>query len=332
MDYQPAILAKDLTKRFGDFTAVDHINFNVQHGEIFGFLGPNGSGKTTTIRMLLGLMKPGEGSVEVLGLKVEKDTSKIRPRVGYMSQRFSLYNDLTVLQNLNFYGQAYGLENSLLQKRIAEALHMAGLERHENTQTRDLSGGWRQRLALGAAILHRPEVLFLDEPTAGVDPLSRRAFWDLLYKLVSTPLQPETNQASLESEMREQRGVTVFITTHYMDEAEHSHRLAFIQHGKIIASGSPIEIKTQKMPGDVLEISPSDAAGAVKVLRSAQNDGKLPLNEIVLYGSLVHVIAPDILRHEQAITVILQNSGIQPGVMTVIEPSLEDVFIACMKS
>jgi ABC-2 type transport system ATP-binding protein len=314
MDTQPAILATNLTKCFGDFTAVDKVNFEVRHGEIFGFLGPNGSGKTTSIRMMLGLMKPTSGSVEVLGMKVDGDTARIRPRVGYMSQRFSLYNDLTVLQNLKFYGAAYGLKNAELKTRIDEALQMAGLSGHENTKTRDLSGGWRQRLALRTAILHRPEVLFLDEPTAGVDPLSRRAFWDLLYKLISAG------------------GVTVFVTTHYMDEAEHCHRLAFIQRGRIIACGSPAEIKAEKMPGEVLEIAPSDATAAVKVLRAAQSAGQLPLNEVELYGSLVHVVAPNIRRYQPTIRATLRESGIQPGPMTVIEPSLEDVFIACMKS
>ena len=323
MDTRPAILATHLTKRFGDFTAVNDVNFAVRRGEIFGFLGPNGSGKTTSIRMLLGLMKPTSGSVEVLGMQVDDDTAKIRLRVGYMSQRFSLYNDLTVLQNLRFYGAAYGLANSKLQARITEALQMAGLEGREKAKTRELSGGWRQRLALSVAILHRPEVLFLDEPTAGVDPLSRRAFWDLLYNLVSPPIS-EGNGGMPEG----QGGVTVFVTTHYMDEAEHCHRLAFIQRGQIIASGSPAEIKTEKMPGEVLEIAPSDAASAVKVLRAAG----LPLHEIELYGSLVHVIAPDVRRHEKAIADALRGSGLQPGSMTVIEPSLEDVFIACMKS
>lgn len=309
MTEQPAILATNLTKRFGDFIAVDNVSFAVKPGEIFGFLGPNGSGKTTTIRMLLGLMKPSSGSIEVLGVKTDGDTTRLRPRLGYMSQRFSLYNDLTVLQNLHFYGAAYGLKDVELQNRIGEALNMADLIGRENTRTRDLSGGWRQRLALSAAILHHPDVLFLDEPTAGVDPLSRRAFWNLLYGFVSSG------------------GMTVFVTTHYMDEAEHCHRLAFIQHGQIIADGSPAQIKAEKMPGDVLEIAPSDATAAVKVLRAAQ----LPVSEIELYGSLVHVIAPDIQRFQSDIRKVLQSSGIEPGSMNLIEPSLEDVFIACMK-
>ncbi|MFH1523717.1 MAG: ABC transporter ATP-binding protein [Chloroflexota bacterium] len=310
---QPAILATNLTKRFGDFTAVDSVNFEVRHGEIFGFLGPNGSGKTTTIRMMLGLMKPSTGSVEVLGMKVDGDTTNIRPRLGYMSQRFSLYNDLTVLQNLQFYSAAYGISNSEQRARIQEALSLAGLEGREHTKTKELSGGWRQRLALSAAILHRPEVLFLDEPTAGVDPLSRRAFWDLLYKLIA-------------------QGITVFVTTHYMDEAEHCHRLAFIQHGKLIAYGSPAEIKTQMMRGQVLEIAPSDAVQAVKVLRAAQADGQLSVEEVELYGSLVHVVTSQMRRQQPLITALLRKSGIQPGQVSVIDPSLEDVFIACMKS
>jgi ABC-2 type transport system ATP-binding protein len=323
---QPAILANNLTKRFGDFTAVDGIDFSVQHGEIFGLLGPNGSGKTTTIRMMLGLLKPTTGSVEVLGMKVDGDTGKVRSRLGYMSQRFSLYNDLTVLQNLQFYSAAYEVPGAEQPERIREALALAGLEGREYTKTKELSGGWRQRLALSAAVLHRPEMLFLDEPTAGVDPLSRRAFWDLLYQLVS-----DSNTFSRENDSKNQK-TTVFVTTHYMDEAEHCHRLAFIQHGKLIAYGSPAEIKSQMMRGQVLEISPSDAAQAVKVLRDAQTSGRLPVEEIELYGSLVHVVAPHVRKLEGAIGSILRHSGVKPGQMAVIEPSLEDVFIACMKS
>jgi ABC-2 type transport system ATP-binding protein len=321
---EPTIVAHSLTKRFGDFSAVDHVNFEVYPGEIFGFLGPNGSGKTTTIRMLLGLMKPTSGEVGVLGLKVDGDTGKIRPRVGYMSQRFSLYNDLTVLQNLHFYGAAYGLKNAELQQRIQEALAMAGLEGRENAKTKDLSGGWRQRLALSAAILHRPEVLFLDEPTAGVDPLSRRAFWDLLYNLVSPPKSEDFGGS--------RRGATVFVTTHYMDEAEHCHRLAFIQRGKIIAYGSPAEIKSSMMRGQVLEIAPSDAVDAVKVLRAAQESGSLPLEEVELYGSLVHVVAQDMKKHQRDIERELSHAGIRVEHADVIEPSLEDVFISAMKA
>lgn len=313
METHPAIQAKSLTKCFGDFTAVEGVNFEVFPGEIFGFLGPNGSGKTTSIRMMLGLMKPTSGEVQVLGMKVDGDTVRIRPRVGYMSQRFSLYNDLSVLQNLNFYGAAYGLKNAELQDRIKNALHMAGLEGREHAKTKDLSGGWRQRLALSAAILHRPEVLFLDEPTAGVDPVSRRAFWDLLYELIAD-------------------GITVFVTTHYMDEAEHCHRLAFIQRGRIIAYGSPANIKAEMMSGQVLEIAPSDAVEAVQVLRAAQASGSVPIKEVELYGSLVHVVAPDIKKHQRAILRELRQAGIRSAQADIIEPSLEDVFISAMKA
>jgi drug efflux transport system ATP-binding protein len=312
-DTLPAIAAHDLTKRFGNFTAVDGVNFEVRHREIFGFLGPNGSGKTTTIRMMLGLMTPSAGSVEVLGMPVDGGNRRVLPRVGYMSQRFSLYNDLTVQQNLRFYGSAYGLPPDELDARMDEALALAGLEGRQQTRTKDLSGGWRQRLALSAAILHRPEVLFLDEPTAGVDPISRRAFWDLLYRLVAG-------------------GMTVFVTTHYMDEAEHCHRLAFIQHGRLIASGSPAEIKAHEMLGQVLELIPSDPIRAVKVLRAARQSEKLPLLEVELYGSLVHVVAPHVKKQRAAIAAELNAAGIQPGPMSVIEPSLEDVFIASMKA
>jgi ABC-2 type transport system ATP-binding protein len=307
-----AVSARGLVKRFGSFTAVDGINFDVKRGEIFGLLGPNGSGKTTTIRMMLGLLSPSGGEVEVLGIPVDRHTEKIRPRVGYMSQQFSLYNDLTVLQNLQFYGKAYDLGNALLKERIQDALEMSGLVGHERTRTRDLSGGWRQRLALSAAILHRPEMLFLDEPTAGVDPISRRAFWDLLYRLVA-------------------QNVTVFVTTHYMDEAEHCHRLAFIQYGKLIAYGSPDQIKKEMMHGQVLELAPSDATQAVKILEAARRDGRLPLEEVELYGSLVHVVAPEMDSCQQAVASELLKAKVDPGQMAVIEPSLEDVFIACMR-
>ena len=262
--------------------------------------------------MALGLLAPSEGEIKIMGMKVDSDSSKIRPRVGYMSQRFSLYNDLSVLQNLQFYGKAYGLSNSELENRIQDALEMSDLVGREKTKTKDLAGGWRQRLALSAAILHEPELIFLDEPTAGVDPVSRRAFWDLLYRQVA-------------------QGVTVFVTTHYMDEAEHCHQLAFIQRGNIIAYGSPKEIKDEKMVGQVLEIEPSDAIKSVKVLRAVQESQKLPIEEVELYGSLVHVVAPDMKKHQQAIEQELRQAGIQPGSMAIIEPSLEDVFITCMK-
>lgn len=306
------IKARGLIKRFGDFAAVAGVDFEVKRGEIFGLLGPNGSGKTTIIRMTLGLLKPTEGTVDVLGVPVAEQPELILPRVGYMSQRFSLYNDLTVLQNLRFSGMAYGIANAELDGRIKDALEMAGLVGRGRVKTKDLAGGWRQRLALSVAVLHNPEVVFLDEPTAGVDPVSRRAFWDLLYKLVA-------------------EGVTVFVTTHYMDEAEHCHRLAFIQRGKLIACGSPEEIKREMMHGQVLEISPSDTEGAIKVLRAARSSGRLPLTEVEMYGSLVHVVISGVEEPSKVVKSELIRASINPGQIVIIEPSLEDVFIACMR-
>ena len=307
-----AIQARGLTKRFDGFTAVDSIDFEVRRGEIFGFLGPNGSGKTTTIRMLLGLLHPTAGGGKVLGMDIGRAPGDIRQRTGYMSQRFSLYHDLTVLQNLVFYGRAYGLGNKELDERIQFVLEMAGLEGREKTQARDLSGGGRQRLALGAAILHQPEILFLDEPTAGVDPLSRRDFWDLLYQL------------SIQD-------VTVFVTTHYMDEAEHCQRLAFIQRGSIIAYGSPDSIKNEMMDGEVLEIEPQDAGCAIKALQEARVRGELSAGDLSLYGSLVHIVSPGIKDQLEIVSEILGKAGCDIRSMAIIEPSLEDVFIASMR-
>lgn len=305
------VSARGLVKRFGDFTAVAGVDISVRQGEIFGLLGPNGSGKTTSIRMLLGLIPPTEGYVEVLGIPVQEHPDRIRPRVGYMSQQFSLYSDLTVIQNLRFYGAAYGVDRSRLADRLAAVLHMAGLEGREDAPMRALSGGWRQRLALGAAILHEPEVLFLDEPTAGVDPLSRREFWDLLYQLVAG-------------------GVSVLVTTHYMDEAEHCHRLAFIQRGEVIAAGSPEQIREQTMPEQVLEITPSEATTALKALRDAISTGRLQAEKIDPYGARLHLIARDAAGQQDAVRQVLGDSGVGVLGMQVIEPSLEDVFIRAM--
>ncbi len=306
------IRVRDLVKNFGDFTAVNQVSFDVNGGEIFGFLGPNGSGKTTTIRMMLGLLQPTAGEIEILGIPVDGQTREILPRIGYMSQQFSLYSDLTVLQNLLFYGQAYGLDSGEMNKNIQSAISLAGLEGYEHSPTKDLSGGWRQRLALSAAILHRPEVLFLDEPTAGVDPVSRRAFWDLLYTLVS-------------------EGITVFITTHYMDEAEHCHNLAFIQHGEIIAQGSPSSIKEQMMPGEVLEINTTQPEQLLLALKKEKETGKFRTAEAELYGSLIHIFA----HESKPILIDLKNTakaaGIKIDSIVKVEPSLEDVFIACMR-
>lgn len=305
------ISVKNLTKKFGDFTAVDGISFDVQKGEIFGFLGPNGSGKTTTIRMMLGLLPPTDGDVDVLGIDIKNQAQALRSKIGYMSQKFSLYNDLTVRQNLNFYGAAYGLTPEKLEKRIAETLEMAGLKGKGNIKTQELSGGWRQRLALGVAILHNPEVIFLDEPTAGVDPLSRRAFWELLYELVK-------------------KDVTVFVTTHYMDEAEHCQRLGFILNGQMIAYGSPGEIKANTFSTPVLELAPEDPTAAIRAIQQAVSDQELLADDVELYGSFVHVFSND-PKIEKNVKKFMQKSGVTVKHYMMIEPSLEDVFIASVR-
>ncbi len=307
-----AIRVEGLTRDFGNFRAVDHISFEVPRGQIFGFLGPNGSGKTTTIRMLLGLLRPTEGSAAVLGHDITRQAERVLPRLGYMSQRFSLYDDLTVVENLRFYGRTYGLNGDRLRERIRFVIKMADLQGRERERTKNLAGGWRQRLALGAAILHEPELVFLDEPTAGVDPVSRRTFWDLLYEITAA-------------------GTTVFVTTHYMDEAEHCEELAFIHDGHIIARGSPQEIKETMMHGQVLELNPDDPAQAVAILSEAQHQGVLPLEEVALYGAQVHIVAMEAEQHRASIVDRLAKQGIDPGQVSVIAPSLEDVFISCIR-
>jgi ABC-2 type transport system ATP-binding protein len=307
-DNELAIVARSLTKRFGDFLAVDEIDLEIRQGEIFGLLGPNGAGKTTTIRMMLGLLQPSSGSVTVLGVPVNERAREIRSRTGYMAQSFSLYDDLTVLQNLRFYGRAYGIPNGELRQRIDAALQRTDLQGRGSVTTKSLSGGWRQRLALSAAILHRPDVIFLDEPTAGVDPASRRAFWDLLYELVSD-------------------GMTVLVTTHYMEEAEHCHRLAFLQRGKVIAEGTPGTIKREEMMGQVLEITCDRPNRALALLRTVEE-----LDEVAPYGAKIHAIGVGTEGLEARITGLLEQEGIDVREITVVEPALEDVFITKMRA
>ncbi len=302
-----AVEVVNLTKKFGDFTAVNDVSFTIRRGEIFGFLGPNGAGKTTTIRMLLGLLRPTSGTARVLGFDVARQPEEIRKRIGYMSQRFSLYNDLTVSENLDFYGRTYGVRGERLRERKRFVIEMAGLVGRERELTRNLSGGWKQRLALGAAILHEPEMLFLDEPTAGVDPISRRAFWDLLYTLA-------------------EGGTTILVTTHYMDEAEHCENLAFIHGGRIIAQGAPAAIKLDKMRGQVLEVDCDRPDAAISVLRQLGG-----FEEVALYGALIHVVADDITARRPAIERALAEAGVEVRAMDLIAPSLEDVFISSVR-
>jgi ABC-2 type transport system ATP-binding protein len=310
---QPSIVVKNLTKKFGDFTAVDNVSFSVEAGEVFGWLGPNGAGKTTTIRMLLGLMTPTSGSTHVLGLNSATQTKEMHAVVGYMSQLFTLYNDLTAAENIRFYGMIYGLSNSELKQRQAEIIHMAGLDGREKVLTGALSGGWKQRLALGCAIVHRPKVVFLDEPTAGVDPISRREFWTLIYDMAK-------------------EGVTVLVTTHYMDEAELCQRVGFITQGRLVAIDTPGRLKQTQMRGDVLEISVSDPDAAMRVLKAVQQSGKLPLDEVALYGAQVHAVTPSAQQYKQVIWDLLASEGIGVRSIEWIAPTLEDVFISSVNA
>ena len=307
------ITVRDLTKKFGRFIAVDHVTFNVNRGEVYGWLGPNGAGKTTTIRMLLGLLKPTAGEARVLGYDPAREAKTMQARVGYMSQRFTLYNDLTASENIRFYGQAYGLDRRQLRRRHAEIIEMAGLQGRERELTRNLSGGWKQRLALGCAIVHNPQVIFLDEPTAGVDPISRREFWELIYDMAN-------------------QGVTVLVTTHYMDEAELCQRVGFLSEGKLIALDTPQQLKRTQMRGHVLEIDCRNGEQAMRILRQAQAEGHIPFDEIALYGAQIHAVVPDARTFKTPVRELLIRSGIDVHAIEWIAPTLEDVFISSVKA
>lgn len=301
-----SVVAEKLTKRFGNFVAVDRVSFEIERGEIFGFLGPNGSGKTTTIRMLLGLLRPTSGRAWVLGYNAARQPYAIRQRIGYVSQRFALYEDLTVGQNLEFYGRTYGLRDERLRNRMETILELTGLKGSQNDLAKELAGGWKRRLALGVAIIHQPELLFLDEPTAGVDPISRHGFWDLLYELA-------------------EGGTTIFVTTHYMDEAECCHRLAFIDKGKLVDQGTLQGLK-EAMSGQILEIDSSQPDVAMRDLQELRL-----FEEVALYGNLIHVTVQDAERHRPLIEERLHQKGVQIRSMEVVPPSLEDVFISIMQ-
>jgi drug efflux transport system ATP-binding protein len=303
-----SLSTENLTKHFDHFTAVDNVSFVVHRGEIYGLLGPNGAGKTTTIRMLLGLLNPTSGKGAVLGYDIVKQAEEIRQRVGYVSQKFSLYSDLTVAENFDFYGGVYGIARQTLAARRGETLRLVGLEGQDNTRVSDLAGGSRQRLALACALSHQPEFLFLDEPTAGVDPISRRALWDLVYDLA-------------------EKGTSILVTTHYMDEAENCHRLAFIYQGRIVAEGTPQEMKASQMRAQVVEIDCDNTDAALRVLR----DAKL-FDEVALYGSLIHAIGDNAAEKIPRARDILSAKNISVTSTESIVPSLEDVFIARLRS
>ncbi len=302
-----SLFTQNLTKHFDHFTAVDNVSFVVHRGEIYGLLGPNGAGKTTTIRMLLGLLNPTSGEGAVLGYDIVKQAEEIRQRVGYVSQKFSLYSDLTVAENFNFYGGVYGITQQTLATRRDETFRTVGLDGQDDVRVSNLAGGSRQRLALACALSHQPEFLFLDEPTAGVDPISRRVLWDLVYDLA-------------------EKGTSILVTTHYMDEAENCHRLALIYQGRLVAEGTPSEMKESQMRAEVVEIDCDNIDAALPALREA----KL-FDEVALYGSLIHAIGENAAAKIPRAREILKNKNVSVASAEPIVPSLEDVFIARLR-
>ena len=302
-----AVEIRELVKRFGDFVAVDHINMEVRRGEIFGFLGPNGAGKSTTIRMLCGLLAPTSGSATVGGLDVGTQSELIKQRIGYMSQKFSLYDDLTVEENIDFFSGIYGVPRARRAKRKEYVLQMAGIEQRRTSLTRLLSGGWKQRLALGCAILHEPPILFLDEPTSGVDPIARRTFWDLIYQL-------------------SRAGHTIFVSTHYMDEAEYCHRLALMYRGKVTALGTPRELKQSLGSHHLLLLEVSDIVASMKLLEDVPG-----ASDVAVFGGGLHVTVENDESAIPQIRQVLEQAGIQVPILEPIEPSLEDVFVAMIE-
>lgn len=298
------VVATNLTRRFADFTAVDHINFEVKAGEIVGYLGPNGCGKTTTIRMLLGLLEPTEGSASVLGFDAFNQTEEVRARCGYMSQKFALYDDLTVLENLVFYGGVYGIKD---KKRILETLALVGLAGREREMTQGLSAGWRQRLALAIALVHSPKLLFLDEPTSGVDPVARREFWELIYQLAAG-------------------GVAIFITTHYMDEAEYCHRVGLMKDGRLLAFDQPSVLKQTVIRGEAWDVAAESLTTMVDKIN--QIEGVIQTS---LLGDLVHVIIDPKLLSKTQLQAELSKLGLGEVTLSAGEITLEDVFMSLTK-
>jgi len=300
----PSVVIDGLVKRFGAFTAVDGISLEVQTGEIFGFLGPNGAGKSTTIRMLCGLLRPTDGRATVAGFDVARQPEAIRQRIGYMSQKFSLYDDLRAAENLRFFAGLYNVPRELVAERVEWALRMAGLEGRESAITGTLASGWKQRLALGCAVLHRPPIVFLDEPTSGVDPISRRRFWDLIHDMAAG-------------------GVTVFVTTHYMDEAEYCNRLALIDRGRIVALGTPTELKRTAMKGELLLVECQPLARALEALQKAPG-----VLDAAVFGNNLHLVVEDAAAAAPALRDYLRRQGLEATRLEAIPPSLEDVFVS----
>jgi len=299
-----SVVIENLVKRFGDFVAVDHISLETRTGEIFGFLGPNGAGKSTTIRMLCGLLTPTEGKALVAGYDVARQPERVRQNIGYMSQKFSLYNDLKVIENLRLFAGLYSVPADQLQERIDWALEMANLKGQESQITGTLPGGWKQRLALGCAVLHRPPIIFLDEPTSGVDPISRRQFWDLIHQMAH-------------------EGVTVFVTTHYMEEAEYCNRLALIYRGKMVALGTPSELKQKFMKGELLLVECEPLGAAVDALQHAPG-----IMDAAVFGNALHLVVPNAEAAIPNVKQYLSDKGVEVHHIEKIRPSLEDVFVS----
>jgi len=303
-----AVEVKEIEKKFKNFVAVNKISFTVGQGEIFGFLGPNGAGKSTTIRILCGILSPTSGSGHVGGFDIIHQQDRIKQSIGYMSQKFSLYNDLTVEENINFYAGIYRIPKAKRKERRDWVLTMAGLDELRSNLTFTLSGGWKQRLALGCAIIHEPQIVFLDEPTSGTDPISRKRFWDLI-------------------KMMSKNGVTVFVTTHYMDEAENCDRIALMYKGDIIAAGTPRELKTNFMRDEVLQIVvPQPETWLEKLKRAAQ------VKDTALFGAAIHAVTGDMEISISAIKELFLKSEITNYILTKIQPSLEDVFVSLIET
>ena len=303
----PAVRIEKLVKRFGDFVAVDNVSIDVKRGEIFGFLGPNGAGKSTTIRILCGLLAPTSGRATVNGYDVATQSELVRENIGYMSQKFSLYDDLKVEENIEFFGGVYGVSPETLPQRRDYVLKMANLEDRRQTPTRELPGGLKQRLALGCAILHEPPILFLDEPTSGVDPVARRNFWELIYQLSES-------------------GHTIFVTTHYMDEAEYCHRIALMYGGRVIALGSPAELKHDFGEHHLLMLETSNLLGAMRALH-----GRKAIVDVAVFGSGLHVKVDDESAAIEEIRSALAAAEIKIDGLEPIPPSMEDVFVGLIE-
>lgn len=306
-DRELSVGVRNLVKRFGDFCAVDNVSFEVFKGEIFGFLGPNGAGKSTTIRMLCGLLIPSSGDATVGGFDIATQSETLRRYIGYMSQKFSLYDDLTVEENINFFSGIYRVPAAQRQNRKDYVLQMAGLEDRKNSITGTLSGGWKQRLALGCAILHEPPILFLDEPTSGVDPMARRSFWSLIYDL-------------------SEAGHTIFVSTHYMDEAEYCHRLAMMHRGRIVALGDPAALKRDLQTHSLLNLESSDPLESMKIVEKLQT-----VHEVAVFGGGLHISVRNPEEARAEIREALEKSAVAIRSMEMIEPSMEDIFVATIE-